>query len=142
MLYGQWNKYVSPSPFVGVFAGPHLTSQSVLYCLRYAPGISAIAATCVELRTDGGPIKGTGAIYAHFPYVIELRDMDVRHFVNEECSHLPNGWITKCGCSGLILFCYISCMGAMICDINNIGFVSVYTRTCCDALVASYATVQ
>ena len=46
-----------PSPFVGVFAGRHLTTQSVLYYLKYPPGVSAIALPYVELRTDGGPIK-------------------------------------------------------------------------------------
>ena len=51
--------------------------------------------------------------------------MAVRHFVNEECSHLANGCTTTCGCIGLILFCYLSCPGAIICDINTIGFVSV-----------------
>ena len=42
------------------------------------------------------------------------------HFVIEKCSHLANGWTTKCGCIGLIL-----CLGTIICDINTIGFVSV-----------------
>ena len=44
---------------------------------------------------------------------------------------------------GLILFCYLSRLGAIICDINTIGFVSVYAcRVCaafCAALVASCA---
>ena len=57
MLYGQWNKSVSPSPLIGFFAGGHLTSQSVLHWLMYPPGVSAITLPYVERRTDGGPIK-------------------------------------------------------------------------------------
>ena len=57
--------------------------------------------------------------------MIELRHMDVRHFVNMECSHLANGCTTKCVCIDLMLFPYLSCLGAIICDKDTIGFVSV-----------------
>ena len=55
----------------------------------------------------------------------ELCHLDVRHYVTIECSHLANGCTIKCGCIGLMLFRYLSCLGATICDINTIGFVSV-----------------
>ena len=51
--------------------------------------------------------------------------MDVGHFAIIECSHLANGCTIKCGCIGLILFHYLSCLGAMVSDINAIGFVSL-----------------
>ena len=57
--------------------------------------------------------------------MIELHHMDVRHFVNMECSHLANGCTTKCVCIDLMLFPYLSCLGAIICDKDTIGFVSV-----------------
>ena len=56
---------------------------------------------------------------------IELRHLDVLHFVTEEWRHLVNGCTAKCGCIGLILFRYLSCLGAIISDIKTIGFVSV-----------------
>ena len=76
--------------------------------------------------------------------MIEPCNLDVRHFVIEECRHLVNGWTAKSGCVGLILFRYllITCLGAIICDINTIGFVSVYARRVCDALLASSVTVR
>ena len=54
--------------------------------------------------------------------------MAVRHFVIEESSHVANGCTTKCGCIGLILFRYLSCLGAIIpyAIKNTIRFVSVY----------------
>ena len=45
--------------------------------------------------------------------MIELRHMDVRHFVITECRHLTNGCTIKCGCIALMLFCYLSCLGAI-----------------------------
>ena len=57
--------------------------------------------------------------------MIELCQMDVRHFEIIECSHLANGCTTKGCCIGLILFHYLSCLGAIIADINTMGFVSV-----------------
>ena len=64
-------------------------------------------------------------------YYIELRHMGVRHFVI-----IQNGCTTKCGCIGLTLFCYLSCLVvAIICDITTIGFVSVYECRICDAFV-------
>ena len=36
----------------------------------------------------------------------------------------------------------IMCLGAILCDINTIGFVSVDACRVCDALVASCATVH
>ena len=56
---------------------------------------------------------------------IELRHLDVLHFVTEECRHLVNGCTAKCDCIGLMLFCYLSCFGHnnMRCDINTVGFV-------------------
>ena len=56
----------------------------------------------------------------------DLRHMDVHHFVIIECSHLVNGCPIKCGCIGLMLFRYLSCLGEIICDENTIGIVSVY----------------
>ena len=59
--------------------------------------------------------------------MIELCHLDVRHFVIEECRHLSNSCTAKCDCINLILFHYLSLLlGAIICDINTIGFVSVY----------------
>ena len=57
--------------------------------------------------------------------MIELRYIDVRHFVIIECIHLANGCTTKCGCIRLTLFRYLSCLGAIIRYINTIGLVSV-----------------
>ena len=57
--------------------------------------------------------------------MIEPCHLDVRYFVIEECSHLANGCTIKCGCIGLILFRYLSCLGAIICDIITI-VVSIY----------------
>ena len=47
----------------------------------------------------------------------ELRHRDARHFVIIECSHLVNDCTIKCGCIGLMLFRYLSCLSAIICDI-------------------------
>ena len=74
--------------------------------------------------------------------MIELRHMDVCHFVIEEARHEANGCTIKCGCIGLIPFRYLSCLGAIIRDINTIGFVSVYACRVCDALFASCATIH
>ena len=63
--------------------------------------------------------------------------MDVRHFVIEECRHLVNGCTIKCGSIVLMLFRYLSCLGAIICDITTIGFVSVYACRVYNALVVS-----
>ena len=57
--------------------------------------------------------------------MIELRHMDVCDFVIIDCSDLANVCTIKCGCIGLMLFSYLSCLGAIICNINTIGFVSV-----------------
>ena len=45
--------------------------------------------------------------------MIELRHIDVRQFLIEECTHIANGCITKCGCIGLIIFRNLSCLGAI-----------------------------
>ena len=71
--------------------------------------------------------------------MIELCHLNVRHFVIEGCSHLTNGCITKCGCIGLMLFHYLSCMGAIKCNINTIEFVLCMQS---GALVANCATVH
>ena len=55
--------------------------------------------------------------------MIELHHMDVCHFVINESQHLGNGCTIKCGCIGLMLVRYLSCLGAIICDINTVGFV-------------------
>ena len=68
--------------------------------------------------------------------------MGIRHFVIIECSHLVDGCTIKCDCIGLILSCYLSCLGAVICDINTIEFVSVYACRVCDALVATCTTAH
>ena len=52
--------------------------------------------------------------------MIELRHRDAGHFVIIECSHLANGCTIKCGCIGLMLFRYLSCLSAIICDINTL----------------------
>ena len=57
--------------------------------------------------------------------MIELCHLDVHHFVIEERNHLANGCTTKYGCIGLILFRYVSSLDAIICDMNNIGFMLV-----------------
>ena len=57
--------------------------------------------------------------------MIELRHMDVRHFMIIQCSHLANTCTIKCGCIGLMLFSYPSCLVAIICVIITIGFVLV-----------------
>ena len=74
--------------------------------------------------------------------MIELRHIDMYHFVIEERTHLANSCTNKCGCIGLILFRHLSCLCAIICDINTIGFVSVYACSVCDTLVASCATAH
>ena len=74
--------------------------------------------------------------------MIELRHMDVRHFVIIKCSHLATGCTINCGCIGLMLFRYLSCLSAIICYIMTIGFVSVCASKMCDALVASCATIH
>ena len=51
--------------------------------------------------------------------------MDIRHFVIILCSHPANGYTIKCGFIGFMLFRCLSCLGAIICDINTLGFVSV-----------------
>ena len=64
--------------------------------------------------------------------------------------HLVNGYTIKCGCIGLMLFRNLSCVEAIICDINTIGFGklgtigfdSVFACRVRDALVASCATVH
>ena len=54
--------------------------------------------------------------------MIDLRYLDVRLFVIDMFRHLVNGCTPKCGCIGLMLFRYL---GAIICDVSTIGFVSV-----------------
>ena len=68
--------------------------------------------------------------------MIELRHMDVSLFVIIECSRLANGCTIKCGGIGFMLFRYLARLGAIVCDITTIGFVSVYACRVCDALVA------
>ena len=60
--------------------------------------------------------------------MIELHHLDAHHFVIEECSHLANSFTTKCGCIGLMVFRYLSCLGTIICDINTVGLVSRVNR--------------
>ena len=54
--------------------------------------------------------------------------------------HLANGCVLKCGCTSLVLFLNLPCLGTIICYINTIGIVPVYTCKVCDVLVASCAT--
>ena len=57
--------------------------------------------------------------------------------------HLANGCVLKCGCLSLMLFLNLSCLGTIICYINTIGIVQVYTcnvLNVCDALVLNSAT--
>ena len=59
--------------------------------------------------------------------MIELRHMDVRHVVIEDCSHLAIVCTTTCGCIGLIVvFRYQSCLRAIISVIDS----SIYYRIC------------
>ena len=74
--------------------------------------------------------------------MIEMRHLDVCHFVIQEYSHLANGCTTKCDCIGSMLYRYLSCLGAIICDINTIGFVSVHAFRVVGDLVACCATVH
>ena len=67
--------------------------------------------------------------------MIEVRHLDVRHFAIVECRHLANRHTTTCGCIGLIVFRNLSCLGAITCDIDTVGFVSVCARRGCGALV-------
>ena len=60
--------------------------------------------------------------------------MDVRHFVIIACSHLANGCTIKCGCIGLMLFRYLSCLSAILC----FGICMLV----CDSLVESCATAH
>ena len=55
--------------------------------------------------------------------MIELSHLDVHHFVIKECCHLANGCIARHQFDTILLS--IICLGAIICDINTIGFVSV-----------------
>ena len=71
--------------------------------------------------------------------VAQLCHMDTRHFVILECRHLANGCVLKCGCIGLMLFQYLSCLGTIICYINTIGIVPAYACNVCDVLVASWS---
>ena len=58
---------------------------------------------------------GTAVVwYDQSLYTIELCHLDVLHFVIEESPSCT----TKCGCIGLMLFHYLSCLGAIICNIN------------------------
>ena len=58
---------------------------------------------------------------------IELCHLDVLHFEIEEYRHLANGCTAKCACIWFdVISLSIICLGAIICDINAIGFVSVY----------------
>ena len=77
-------------------------------------------------------------------YMIELRHLGVRRFVIEEFRHLATGCTAKWGPIGLMLFRYLSYVwgGAIIWDVNTIGFVSVYACRVCEALVSSCATVH
>ena len=60
-------------------------------------------------------------------YIIELRHMDVPHFVIEECRHLANNCCTaKCGSTSLSLI--------ILCDVNTIGFVPVSRFECVSGL--------
>ena len=51
--------------------------------------------------------------------MIDLRHVDVRHFVIYESRHLANGCTIKCGRIGVMLFCHLSCLGTIVCDINT-----------------------
>ena len=56
-------------------------------------------------------ISGIASIHCarYFEVVyIELRHLDVLHFVIEECRLLANGCTAKCGCIGLMLFHFLS----------------------------------
>ncbi len=44
-------------------------------------------------------------------------------FIIEECSHLATGCITKCGCLGLILLRYLTCLSVILLYINTIWFI-------------------
>ena len=58
----------------------------------------------------------------------ELRHMDVRHLI-EESHHLANGCTAKCGCTGLMLFRYLSRLSAIICDIRTSDVAQSHTSS-------------
>ena len=76
--------------------------------------------------------------------MIELRHMDARHFVIIECSNLANCCTTKCGCIGLMLFRYVSCLGAIkaIQIVYDMFRYNYKHAGVCDALVAICATTH
>ena len=53
--------------------------------------------------------------------MIELRHMDVRHFVIIECSNLANGCTIKCDCIGLMLFHNLSVVSL---EVRSLAVVS------------------
>ena len=62
----------------------------------------------------------------------EANSLSRVYVVIEQCRHLANDCTTKYGCIDRMLFRYLSsCMGAIICDINAIGFVSVFAQRAC-----------
>ena len=103
---------------------------------------------CVPLYDRSENKEKLYATFQYRPYskqsycMIELLHTDARHFVIIECCHLARDCSLKCGCSGLMLFRTISCLGTIICYINTIGIVPVYSCKVCDALVASCATAD
>ena len=58
--------------------------------------------------------------------MIELRHMDVRHFVIIKCSHLANDLLNQMGLHRFDIISLSIGSGAIIRNINTIGFASVY----------------
>ena len=74
--------------------------------------------------------------------MIELRHLDVCHFVIEVSPSSERLHSQMLSHRFDIFSLSTICLGAIICDINTMGFVSVYASRVCDALVASCATVH
>ena len=53
----------------------------------------------------------------------ELRELDVLHFVIEECRHLVNGCRSNVVASVDVISLSIICVGAIIFNVNSVGFV-------------------
>ena len=85
-----------------------------------------------ELSNTGTLIwYGTVCTSASRAYMIELSHLDIRHFVilrvspSRERLH-SEMWMHRFH----VISLSIICLGTLICDINTIGFVSVYRCIC------------
>ena len=70
--------------------------------------------------------------------MIELYHLDVLHFSPSSERFHRQMWLHWIH----VILLSIICLGAIICDINTIVYVSVYACRVCDALVGSCVTVH